>query len=264
MRLARRIWTTVLAVLMLMAAFAVAPLAAQASGTDSQFFSLTNASRAANGQAGYAWRSDLAAVAYGQAARMASSGKLYHNPNLATEVKNYSFAGENVGYGPTVSAIENAFMNSPEHRANILDHDFTEVGIGSVTVSGRIWVSVVFRKPLGSAPAPTKTNPPAPAPTKAVAPVTRHQSPTRTAAPVLTVSKAALPVHHVVRRPALPKGVVCSADASLVRRLDALDQSLRTARWVAEVQRSLLGYQCGKGLPLTATFNAQTVRALGR
>jgi hypothetical protein len=263
-RLVRRLGTTALAVLLLMAAFAVAPLAAQASSTDGQFFSLTNASRAANGQPAYVWRSDLASVAYGQAARMASSGKLYHNPNLATDVRNYSFAGENVGYGPTVSAIENAFINSPEHRANILDRDFTEVGVGSVTVNGRIWVSVVFRKPLGPAPAPTKTTPPAPAPPKAVAPVQQLQSPTRSAAPVQTVRRSPVPVHHVVRRPVLPKGVACSADAGLVRRLDALDQSLRTARWVAEVQRSLLGYQCGKGLALTATFNAQTVRALGR
>jgi hypothetical protein len=39
-------------------------------------------------------------------------------------------------------------MNSPGHRANILDRDYTEVGIGAVTVAGRVWVAEVFRRPL--------------------------------------------------------------------------------------------------------------------
>jgi len=42
-------------------------------------------------------------------------------------------------------------MNSPEHRANILDHDFTQVGVGvSVDKNGIIWVTEDFRQPMGS------------------------------------------------------------------------------------------------------------------
>jgi uncharacterized protein YkwD len=39
-------------------------------------------------------------------------------------------------------------MHSPEHKANILDRDYTQVGIGAVTVNGRVWVAEVFRRPM--------------------------------------------------------------------------------------------------------------------
>jgi peptidoglycan hydrolase-like protein with peptidoglycan-binding domain len=56
--------------------------------------------------------------------------------------------GENVGYGPDALTVHAAFMNSAPHRANILDRDYTEVGIGAVTVNGRVWVAEVFRRPM--------------------------------------------------------------------------------------------------------------------
>jgi hypothetical protein len=43
-------------------------------------------------------------------------------------------------------------MHSPEHKANILDHDFTQVGVGvSVDKNGIIWVTEDFRQPQSSA-----------------------------------------------------------------------------------------------------------------
>jgi hypothetical protein len=50
-----------------------------------------------------------------------------------------------------------AFMQSPGHRANILDSDFTEIGIGVVVTSDRIWVTQVFREPLRSTATSTRT-----------------------------------------------------------------------------------------------------------
>ena len=55
--------------------------------------------------------------------------------------------GENVGYGPDAVRVHVAFMNSPAHKANILDRDYTEVGIGAVLRNGRVWVAEVFRRP---------------------------------------------------------------------------------------------------------------------
>jgi hypothetical protein len=39
-------------------------------------------------------------------------------------------------------------MQSAPHRANILDRDYTEIGIGAVVVNGRVWVAEVFRRPM--------------------------------------------------------------------------------------------------------------------
>jgi peptidoglycan hydrolase-like protein with peptidoglycan-binding domain len=78
---------------------------------------------------------------------MASKNSLYHNPNLTSDVKNWRWVGENVGYGGDSRSLHQAFMNSAPHRANILDRDFTEVGIGVVVRAGRVWVAEVFRKP---------------------------------------------------------------------------------------------------------------------
>ena len=42
-------------------------------------------------------------------------------------------------------------MNSPAHRADVLDRDYTEVGIGAVVANGRVWVAQVFKRPMRSA-----------------------------------------------------------------------------------------------------------------
>ncbi|GEM_PF-2944831 len=44
----------------------------------------------------------------------------------------FTFAGENIAGSPTVSRAHHALMNSPGHRANILNHNYTYVGIGIV------------------------------------------------------------------------------------------------------------------------------------
>ena len=92
-------------------------------------------------------RPALVKVAREQARRMAASSTLYHNPTLTTDVRNWRYVGENVGYGPDALTIHRAFMHSPGHRANILDRDYTQVGIGAVVVDGRVWVAEVFRRP---------------------------------------------------------------------------------------------------------------------
>ena len=53
--------------------------------------------------------------------------------------------GENVGYTPgDVKSMEQAFMDSPPHRGNILNRAFRQVAIGSVRVDGTLWVTVFF------------------------------------------------------------------------------------------------------------------------
>ena len=53
--------------------------------------------------------------------------------------------GENVGYTPQdVASLQQAFMDSPPHRANILNRALHPVAIGSVRVDGTLWVTVFF------------------------------------------------------------------------------------------------------------------------
>jgi uncharacterized protein YkwD len=121
---------------------------AGATTTESAVTTKINAARANHGRHRLTTRSDLVAVARGQAQRMAARNTLYHNPSLAQQVRNFRWVGENVGYGPSVSAVHLAFMASPGHKANILDSDYTEVGVGAVWANGRVWIAQVFRQPL--------------------------------------------------------------------------------------------------------------------
>ena len=89
----------------------------------------------------------LTRVAREQARRMADRNMLFHNPELTSEVPNWRFLGENVGFGPDALTLHRAFMDSAPHRANILDTDFERIGVGAVVRDGRVWVSEVFKTP---------------------------------------------------------------------------------------------------------------------
>jgi Cysteine-rich secretory protein family len=163
--LRRRIASLVAATAVAVTAFAAT--SAQASTQESQFVSLTNSARSSAGLAGYSVASDLVSLARRHSQEMAAKHTIYHNPNLANDVSGWQMVGENVGMGGSVSSIHQAFMNSPAHKANILDHDFTQVGIGTAfDDKGVLYVTEVFRKPSGStapAPAPATTTAPKPA-----------------------------------------------------------------------------------------------------
>lgn len=149
----RRLPALLAAVLVLLSVLvvdgALARPAAAATATPAQvLIAKMNAARVAAGLRPYVVRSDLTTVAQAQARRMASSGTLYHNPYLTTAVTNWRWVGENVGYAPDALTLNSAFMASPGHKANILDRDFTEVGVGFVVSGGRLWASETFRTPL--------------------------------------------------------------------------------------------------------------------
>lgn len=133
---------------------------AHASAEESCFTSKINGARAAAGRGPLAVRSDLVSIARRHSARMASSGTIYHNGNLANEAPNdWQSLGENVGMGPNCNDIHSAFMNSASHKKNILDPDFNYVGVGVVIAAdGTIFVTEVFMQaPSQAAPATTTT-----------------------------------------------------------------------------------------------------------
>ena len=87
--------------------------------------SLINQDRARYGLAPLTWSSCLYNVAVSNANRMAAQHYISHTngPNVDLSCGLGHQAGENVGYwsaGVNDTQINTMFMNSPEHRANIL------------------------------------------------------------------------------------------------------------------------------------------------
>ena len=71
--------------------------------------------------------------------RQAEQRKMYHS--------GWAGMGENVAYGQQgPSAVMTAWMNSPGHRANILNGKYTEIGVGVVMSSnGQPYFTQQFR-----------------------------------------------------------------------------------------------------------------------
>lgn len=115
-----------------------------------------NAERSARGLAPLASAADLRSVALDHSRSMAASGDLHHNPSLGSDVTNWRVVAENVGVGADPDDLHREFMQSSTHAANILDGRVTQVGVGVVRADGLLWVTQVFRQPMG-APAPSST-----------------------------------------------------------------------------------------------------------
>jgi len=254
----RRLWVCAVAIATAMLASLLAAPGAFASNAGS-FVSLVNSARASAGLHAYSVSSELTSVALGQADRMASQQRLYHNPALATQVTNWKYVGENVGYGPDVSSLFSAFMHSPEHRANILDHDFTQIGVGAVSVNGTLWVSMVFREPMHSTSyRPSRSHVSKPPATRK--PVHRAE-PRRPKAPAKP--RPSVPVGRTdAEWAAQVPGMVCAATVEAAARVRLVGSLDRSARLVESAQLVVRGFQCGRDLPMTGVLDAATLQAL--
>ncbi|HSH60890.1 MAG TPA: CAP domain-containing protein [Acidimicrobiales bacterium] len=110
----------------------------------------------------------LQMVARRQAQRMSAAGYIYHNPNLGNEagsaVPSWLRVGENVGVGPSVVAVEDAFLASPPHHAN-LDKTYDLIGLGAVAArKGSLFFAQNFAQSRAVAPTPLPPSAPGPAP----------------------------------------------------------------------------------------------------
>jgi uncharacterized protein YkwD len=107
-----------------------------------------NADRAGTGLAPLGWNGGLAGFAQNWANWMAQNGSLTHQDLSPMFGLGLSNVGENILVGPngmSSFAMEAAWMNSPGHRANILNGTFSGAGVGiAVSADGRIWVAVDF------------------------------------------------------------------------------------------------------------------------
>jgi len=118
---------------------------------------LVNAERARHGVGALTWSAALEAAATSYACELISDDFFAHvNPRtgstLASRVRaagyEYWMVGENLAAGHTDPAsVVSDWMNSPEHRENILNPAFTEMGVGVRTGGdyGIYWVQELGR-----------------------------------------------------------------------------------------------------------------------
>jgi hypothetical protein len=207
-----------------------APAGADPASDAGRFLALTNQARAAHGVGPLAGNGSLSGIARTWSAHMAGAGGISHNPSLASEVSGWRSIGENVGMGPSVDSIQQAFINSPEHYRNIMDGAFSLVGVGVTYGGGTVFVTLDFEQPMATvaasaaappapvvvhpAPAPPVHAAPAPAPRPATPAPSPQPAPQPAAAPVAAPAPAApVPVAAAAAVTTTPAAVAVSPRA---------------------------------------------------
>ncbi|HYI62718.1 MAG TPA: CAP domain-containing protein [Acidimicrobiales bacterium] len=103
-----------------------------------------NADRSSNRLRTLPTHPELDAKAQAWAEKLARDNRLSHSRVQSGAPSCWRSLGENVGYGRSVSSIEDAYMASAGHRANILDSRWDYVGVGHATRGGRVFTVQVF------------------------------------------------------------------------------------------------------------------------
>jgi uncharacterized protein YkwD len=154
-----------LTLLLLVASMFLVPVPAGAGPrTDAEFVRATNADRRAHGLHALRGSPTLARLAKAQSAAMARRSlqryggrcdgrALWHN-DISRARHHWVWLGQNVGCGPMLSSgiaasvarIQDAFMASRYHRANVLYRRANLFGVGTYLTPGTIWVTVNFEQ----------------------------------------------------------------------------------------------------------------------
>ncbi len=132
------------------------PAAGSIGAYEQQVVDLVNQERAAAGLPALKVNAKLSGVAEKKAEDLRDNNYFDHqSPTYGSPFDmmkqfgiQYTTAGENIAKGQrTPAEVMNGWMNSPGHRANILNADFTEIGVGYVTDSngGTYWVQHFIR-----------------------------------------------------------------------------------------------------------------------
>ncbi len=93
---------------------------------------LVNQSRAQNGLPAVRENFELDVKADNWAQHLRNVCALSHSTLSDGAPPAWRKLGENVGYGGDIDQVHTAYMNSPGHRANILDRGFTQMGSAAV------------------------------------------------------------------------------------------------------------------------------------
>jgi len=118
-----------------------------------------NNARKSHGLVPLQMNAKLQSVAQPHTVKMAQTDTLFHNPNLVSDVNatgyKWTQLGENIAWISGVTGnrkIANrlcaAWLSSPDHRANILNPAFRDIGIGFAKMTnGKAWSTTDFGAP---------------------------------------------------------------------------------------------------------------------
>ena len=185
----------------------------------SQFVAEINALRAAHGVAPLSVSSSLISIAAGWSAHLAAAGSLSHNPALAASAPaGWRLLGENVGVGPSVANLQQAFTNSPEHYANMVDPRFDTIGVSvDVSPQGYLWVTEDYMETPAAAKVVNRASPiitvSAPIPVRPLAAPPPPPAPVAAAPAVHPAPAPAPPAPAPAAAPTLPVPVPAPAPA---------------------------------------------------
>ncbi len=117
------------------------------SVAEQYLFTAANAERAQRGLPELHWDAMLYRAAQGHAQEMAERASISHQypgeAELAVRAKQagarFSLVAENVAEAPSAVRIHDAWMNSPGHRANLLDPKVDSIGISVIRRDGQLY-----------------------------------------------------------------------------------------------------------------------------
>lgn len=177
--------------------------------SSSGLLSATNSQRAQNGGlAALTLNSKLAAAAQAKANDMVARNYWSHNtpdgkePWTFIDAQGYDYqkAGENLAYGfATSSDAVTGWMNSPSHRANMLDTSYKEVGFGFanssdfVSTGEETVVVAMYGNPATPTPTSVNVSTPAAAPSVKSSALAPSATPTPAAQPTKVVGDTVMP-----------------------------------------------------------------------
>src|SRR3954468_17902278 len=192
------------------------------SAFGSRLVSLINQARADHGLRALTVASGTSSVAANWTNHLDQQQALSHNPDLGHQLEthgspDWTAYGENVGDGPTSSAdtLFQAYMNSPEHRDNILGSAYRYLGVGVVFDHSTAWNTLDFVDQYASSrPHTTSATTPQPK-AKPRATVAKPRTVARPTTPRRApVTHAVAPVRHEPQRAVAPHPARVRAMAS--------------------------------------------------
>jgi hypothetical protein len=119
-----------------------------------QLFAMANATRAAEGRGRLKWDHALADAAMKHCMRMAAEGPISHQykgeadltARAADAGAHFSLIEENIAVGSYPATIHQGWLDSPGHRANLLNPDIDHVGIAVVAAKGVLFAVADYAK----------------------------------------------------------------------------------------------------------------------
>jgi uncharacterized protein YkwD len=135
---------TLVGALVLLTVGFVLPAAEATTSAEQAVHAMINETRSASGLRLLRLSERLSRIAHRHSKQMATRRTLFHTCLPCAVGGDWRKLAENVGYGGDYASVQQQFLGSAPHLANILEPAFRKVGVGVVRRSGLVWVTQIF------------------------------------------------------------------------------------------------------------------------